>query len=274
VIFPEGNVYLCNDRVTPFVDGAAFIALRAQKELGSEIPVFAVPVSLKYSYTGDVREEVLNNLSDIAREFGSKLDRNAPVTDELKRISINVLVHYLKQHGQPTPQNDLKTDELIRESAGLLISSLEDKMTLAERSDDDLIARVRRIRAAIHGIRSDPTREEEHGTASGHADEAMLALRVLGYMGGYSLSNPTLDRVAETITRLREDITSETAIPIGKREALVKICEPIDLREYLGKFKESARMTITKLTAHCENAVQSGINELNEDNSLPGSEPF
>ena len=274
VIFPEGNVYLCNDRVTPFVDGAAFIALRAQKELGSEIPVFAVPVSLKYSYIVDVREEVLNNLSEIAREFGNKLNRDAPVTDELKRISINVLVHYLKQHGQPTPKNGLNTDELIRESAGLLVHSLEDKMSLATRSADDLTARVRRIRAAIHGIRSDPTRKEEHDSASEHADEAMLALRILGYMGGYSLSNPTLDRVAETITRLREDITSETAAPIGQREAMVKICQPIDLREYLGKFKESARTAITKLTTDCENAVQSGINELNKDNSLPGSEPF
>ncbi len=274
VIFPEGNVYLCNDRVTPFVDGAAFIALRAQKELGSETPVFAVPVSLKYSYAENVRETVLNNLSEIAREFGDQLDRSAPVTDELKRISIKVLVHYLKHHGQPAPQSGLETDELIKESANLLVSSLEDKMNLAARSGDDLTARVRRIRGAIHGIRSDPSREEEHDTASGHADEAMLALRILGYMGGYSASNPTLDRVAETITRLHEDITSKTAGPIGKREALVKICKPIDLREYLGKFKESAREAITGLTANCEDAVQSGINELNEENSLPGSEPF
>jgi len=32
-IFPEGNVYLENDRVTPFNDGAAFIALRAAHKL-------------------------------------------------------------------------------------------------------------------------------------------------------------------------------------------------------------------------------------------------
>ncbi|MEM6853887.1 MAG: 1-acyl-sn-glycerol-3-phosphate acyltransferase, partial [Planctomycetota bacterium] len=32
-IFPEGNVYLTNDRITPFMDGAAFIALKAQQAL-------------------------------------------------------------------------------------------------------------------------------------------------------------------------------------------------------------------------------------------------
>jgi len=274
VIFPEGNVYLCNDRVTPFVEGAAFIALRAQKELGSEMPVFAVPVSLKYSYTEDVREKFLTNLSGIAGEFDDQLDRNAPVMDELKRISIRVLVHYLELHGKAPPKGGLGTDELIRKSAERLISSLEDNINLTVREGDDLTTRVRKIRAAIHGIRSDSTREDEHDTAAGYADEAMLALRILGYMGGYSVSNPSLDRVAETITRLREDITSETAKPAGRRKAFVKICKPIDLREYLGKFKERARESITELTDTCENSVQAGINELNKANRLPGSEPF
>ena len=274
VIFPEGNVYLCNDRVTPFVEGAAFIALRAQKELGSDIPVFAVPVSLKYSYVEDVREKFISNLSGIAGEFGDALNREVHVVDELKRISIKVLVHYLELHDQAPAQGGLETDESISKSAERLITSLETKMDITAREGDDLTTRVRKIRTTIHGIRSDPARKDEHDTVSGYADEAMLALRILGYLGGYSGSNPTLDRVAETITRLREDITSETARPAGKRKAYVKICQPVDLREYLGKFQKGARETIAELTNTCEDAVQAGINELNEGNRLPGSKPF
>jgi 1-acyl-sn-glycerol-3-phosphate acyltransferase len=274
VIFPEGNVYLCNDRVTPFVEGAAFIALRAQKELGSDIPVFAVPVSLKYSYIEDVRENFIANLSRIAGDFGDELNRQAPVMDELKRISIKVLVHYLELHDQTPSQSILETDESIRTSAERLIISLEDKLNITMREGDDLTTRVRKIRATIHGIRSDPARKDEPDTVSDYADEAMLALRILGYLGGYSDSNPTLDRVAETITRLREDITSETAKPAGRRKAYVKICKPIDLREYLGKFQKRAREAIAELTNTCEDAVQDGINELNEGNRLTGSKPF
>ena len=274
VIFPEGNVYLCNDRVTPFVEGAAFIALRAQKELGSDIPVFAVPVSLKYSYIEDVREKFITNLSRIAGDFGDELDRQAPVMDELKRISIKVLVHYLEFHDQAPPLNILETDESIKTSAERLITSLEDKLNITMREGDDLTNRVRKIRATMHGIRSDPARKDEPDTVSAYADEAMLALRILGYLGGYSDSNPTLDRIAETITRLREDITSETAKPSGRRKAYVKICKPIDLREYLGKFQKRAREAIAELTNTCEDAVQDGINELNEGNRLTGSKPF
>ncbi len=274
VMFPEGNVYLCNDLVTPFVEGAAFIALRAQKELGSDIPVFAVPVSLKYSFVEDVREKFITNLNGIAEEFGDELNREKSVIDELKRISIKVLIHYLELHGQTPPQGGLKTDESISKAAERLIISLETKMKVTAREGDDLTTRVRKIRTTIHGIRSDPTRKDEHDTVSGYADEAMFALRILGYLGGYSNSNPTLDRIAETITRLREDITSETAKPAGRRKAYVKICKPVDLREYLGKFQKGARAAIAELTSACEDSVQAGINELNAGNSLPGSKPF
>ncbi len=274
VIFPEGNVYLCNDRVTPFAEGAAFIALRAQKELGSEIPVFAVPVSLKYSYAEDVREKMLTELAKIAGIFGNTLDSEASVVEELKKISITVLTHYLKEHDHLPPENDLSTDDLISNTTEQLIESLEQKMQLGTRDGDDLTTRVRTIRAAIHGIRCDPDRHAEHDTVSGYAEEAMLALRILGYLGSYSTSNPTLDRIAETIIRLREDVTSKTALPDGKRRAFVQIGKPIDLREYLEKFQERARGAITELTEACENAVQAGINELNEKNTLPGSMPF
>jgi 1-acyl-sn-glycerol-3-phosphate acyltransferase len=274
VIFPEGNVYLCNDRVTPFAEGAAYIALRAQKELGSEMPVFAVPVSLKYSYVEDVREQILIKLSQIAGIFGDKLDREAPVVEDLKRISISALAHYLKEHGQVPPESNLLTDDLINNAAEQLIESLEQKMELSTRDGDDLTARIRKIRATIHSIRCDPDRHAEHDTVSGYADEAMLALRILGYLGSYTASNPTLDRVAETITRLREDVTSKNAPPDGKRRASVQIGKPIDLREYLEQFQDRARGAITELTDTCENAVQTGINELNENNALPGSMPF
>ena len=50
ILFPEGNVYFSNDQVAPFAEGASYIALRAQKAVGTDQPVYAVPVSLKFTY--------------------------------------------------------------------------------------------------------------------------------------------------------------------------------------------------------------------------------
>ena len=48
--------------MTPFNEGSAYIALRAQKDLGTAVPVYAVPVALKYSYAEDVRQAVRSEL--------------------------------------------------------------------------------------------------------------------------------------------------------------------------------------------------------------------
>ncbi len=51
VVFPEGEVYHQNDRVTPFRDGAAAIALSAAKKAAR--PIVAIPCAIKYAYLED-----------------------------------------------------------------------------------------------------------------------------------------------------------------------------------------------------------------------------
>ncbi|MDA2931492.1 1-acyl-sn-glycerol-3-phosphate acyltransferase, partial [Acidobacteria bacterium AH-259-O06] len=51
VIFPEGEIYHLNDRVTPFRDGPAVIALSAARR--AKRPVYCVPCAIKYHYIQD-----------------------------------------------------------------------------------------------------------------------------------------------------------------------------------------------------------------------------
>jgi hypothetical protein len=102
----------------------------------------------------------------------------------------------------------------------------------------------------------------------------MLALRILGYRGGYMAVNPTLDRVAETVARLQEDVHSRISRPVGRRRCIVQLGAPIDLRERLDPFQAQARETIAELTRDCETAVQDGINSINASNEAPGAALF
>lgn len=274
VLFPEGNVYLCNDHVTPFAEGASYIALRAQKALGESAPVYAVPVSIKFTFVEDVREKVLEELDEIAALFKSKLDRDASVTDEIKRISLRALSHFLRQRGYLPSEGDLLADRQIEDAVGQILTSLESKMDLRLGKVEDMTDRVRKIRAAIHSVRTDPEREVDHRAASHWADEAMLALRILGYHGGYTADDPTLDRVTETIARLREDVFSKMVPPDGRRHCMVQLGTPIDLRGHLESFRKRARGTIEEVTAACEKSVQAGIDEMNASNKELGGTPF
>ena len=274
VIFPEGNVYFCNDKVTPFNEGAAYIALRAQQKLRDEAPVFTVPVSLKYTFVEDVRQKVRDDLDQIAREFNTTLQRDRPIIDEIRRISLTALASHLQKHGHMPADDTAEIDEQIQGAVEQIIVALEEKIALQARAGDDLTARVRKIRTAIHRVRTEPEQEIDQQTAARWAEEAMLALRILGYAGSYAASNPTLDRVAEAVARLREDVASRHFAPFGRRLALVHIEEPIDLRTRLDAFAAKARDAVGDLTREFERRVQAGLDRLNESNSAPGGEPF
>jgi len=274
ILFPEGNVYFCNDEVAPFAEGASYIALSAQKKLGESHPVYAVPVSMKFTYIEDIRDQLRSSLDELARRFETELDPEADFGLELLRISTTALQRFLRQRGYSSSKQASSVDEQIHNAAEQIINSLEEKIEIQSKPGSSLTDRIRRVRATIHGIRIDPDREVDHPAAALWADEAILALRILGYQGGYMATKPTLDRVAETVARLREDVHSLTFPPAGKRRCIVQLGTPIDLRERLGSFQSQARQTIAALTRDCESAVQEGINSINSTNETPGAALF
>ena len=86
-------------------------------------------------------------------------------------------------------------------------------MEIAPKPKDDLMDRIRNARREIHKVRSDPEREIDHSVAASWADEAILAFRILSYAGNYLSEAPTLDRVGETIEKMREDLFSRAFPP-------------------------------------------------------------
>jgi hypothetical protein len=278
-IFPEGNVYMMNDRVTPFLEGAAFLALKAQKELGTARPIHVVPVSIKLSHTTDVRPAVREKLGRLAERSGEHFDTDADPVSELLRIGRHLLAKNLRQRGFIARGEDLATphlSEALRVGAERIVAGLEDKMDLSPKAGDDLIARVRKIRSTIHQIRIDPAREAEHRVAAAWADEAILALRILGYGNPYVAQKPTLDRFAETVEKLSEDLFGRWDPPIGPRDALIRVGEPVNLSRWMEETEAGgkSRQATASLTAAMESAVQSGLDAINSENGREGSKLF
>jgi len=271
-IFPEGNVFLMNDRLSPFLGGAAFLGMRAQKKLGADKPIYAIPISMKYTHLTDCREAMVDHLQmlesqlEIAPEAGDETLRR-----RMRRIGLQILTRNLRQRGfvePPTANTDLPV--LLNNCALEIITKLESKIAIEPKPDQTPIDRIRRIRATIHQTRIDDTQQMDHRVAHSWADEAILALRILSYSSDYLTESPTLDRHSETLEKLREDLAEKILPPIGPRKAVVQFGEPINLAEHLDA--KNSRKTVTKLTASFEAAVQSGLDEINATNTCPGGE--
>lgn len=267
-IFPEGNVYLQNDVVTPFHEGAAFLALRGARALAEEKGrVLAVPVSIKVTHVVDVRDPLSHRLHRLAEALASPVKADHPPLEKVKRVGLTALAKNLRHRGHNVPEAP-ELAELVKQAAETVIARLEAKMELTPGPEDSLIDRIRRARKVVHEIRSDPERAHEHTLAAHWADEAMLAFRIASYSGNYLQARPTIDRFAETIEKLSEDVYARAHPPVGRREALVHFGEPIDLTEHL---EARPRQAAQAVTAAAEQAVQRGLDQLNAENDRVGA---
>lgn len=272
-IFPEGNVYLQNDLVTPFNEGAAFLALKAFRELCDKnvsCRMLAVPVSIKVSHVTDVRPRLREEIAKLAAALEVELSPDLPPQTALKRIGVAALRRNLKLRGHDVDlRDDAPLREVIAVGADAVLDRLEAKLELKNGGDDPPIERVRRVRRAVHEIRTDPARAADHRAAVSLADEAMIAFRIASYTDGYLLSKPTVDRVAETVEKLHEDIFDRAMPSLGPRRAFVRVNEPIDAAPYAAEKK--LRVGVERLTRDVEAAVQRGLDTLNAATALPGA---
>ena len=274
-VFPEGNVYLTNDRVTPFLEGAAFIALKAQKQIGDAQPIHVVPIALKFTHLENVHEGICDRLARLAGEVDSEFDRTADPVAEIRRIGQLLLKQNLRKRGRLADEEKSLTEQLTH-SAEEILDGLEKKLELRSKPGDAAVDRVRKVRARLHQLRTDSDKaaafSDRHIEA--WADEAILAFRILVYCQPYIAERPTVDRFAEATERLMEDHFSEAQQPLGDRRAIAHIGTPIDLSQRLATFSSKARTAVNDLTLDMERAVQEGIDAENARNTAPGNHSF
>src|ERR671934_143518 len=85
VIFPEGDIYHNNDRVTPFRDGAAAIAMSAAKK--AERPIVCVPCALKCFYLDDPSPQLQDLMTRLEESIHWRPRRDLPLMERLYRFS-------------------------------------------------------------------------------------------------------------------------------------------------------------------------------------------
>jgi 1-acyl-sn-glycerol-3-phosphate acyltransferase len=268
VVFPEGNVFLQNDLVSPFNEGASFFALRTAKELAPHGQrVLIVPVSIKLTYLENVWDAVQNRLRITAEKIGVALESNPCPLAHLRMIGFSALRRNQRMRGLAETLGE-NPREAISDAVTNLLDRLEAKVELPQLANATLLERVCRVQRAIQRVRSDPERKIDQAAAATWADEALLAFKILSYLGDYVHRHPTLDRYAETVEKLCEDIHSQMHPAYGTRKAYVRLGEPIDLTNHLGS---RLRDAVGQLTAASQNAVQNGIDQINGTLKHPGS---
>lgn len=248
VIFPEGEVYHINERVTPFRDGPAAIALTAARK--GKRKIVCVPCGIRYQYIRSPLPELgpLMDELEIAMHWRPQPDQ--PLDQRIYRVAEGVLGLKELEYLGETRQGDLR--ERAKELTNIILGRLDahygtqtSKLTVPER--------VKALRQkAIQAIEAANEKEESNKQAEIDLEHLYFVIQLYSYPGDYVRERPTIDRIAETLDKFEEDVLRrQTAKIRGIRRATVTFGEPIEV--VADRRDKSA---VDNLTSQLEQRVQ------------------
>jgi 1-acyl-sn-glycerol-3-phosphate acyltransferase len=224
VIFPEGEVYHLNDRVTPFREGPVTIALLAAKKASR--PVVCVPCAIKYRYVGDPTAELLGLMDRLEQALLWRPRTDLPLAERIYQFAAGLLtlkeIEYLGGPGTgPLP-------ERIRRFTQHILDRLESCHGLKP-ADASVPERVKAARqAVIKRITELPEDSAERGKLYHDLDDLFMVVQAYSYPGDYVAECASIERIAETLDKFEEDVLgAKTASIRGPRTAHVSFGEPI-----------------------------------------------
>ncbi len=257
LIFPEGDVYHMNDRVTAFRDGAAAIALLAARK--STRPISIIPVAIKRWYSQDPTPSLQQTIERLEKRLYWRPQTELSLVERVLHVAGGLLSLKEMEHLRVSQPGSLLS-RVERLSSSLLESS-ESRYGL--QAKQSLIPeRVKEVRRAVIAARENEASnfsEERRIQWTTDMDNMFLVTQLYSYPGNYLEENPSVERIAETLDKLEEDAL-EASYPTvhAEREVLVRFDLPIELPT--GKEK---RMAPAELTDRLEKRVQSMLDEMN-----------
>ena len=253
VIFPEGEIYHVNDRVTPFRDGPAAIALTAAKRAEREIVI--IPTAMKYEYLEDPTQKLIEVMDTLECNILWRVRRDLPLVERIYLFAQAMLT--LKELEYLGHTQDDELSERIKTLSEFILLRIEERYDI-EHDDVTIPERVKTCRrAAIK--RFEEAEEDKHPQIKNDLDDLLVVTQLFSYPGDYIKAKPTIERIAETFDKFEEDILkAPTATVRAARKATVSFGKPIVVTP-----DRSNKNAIHCLTSKLEKQVQQLLDDLN-----------
>jgi 1-acyl-sn-glycerol-3-phosphate acyltransferase len=224
VIFPEGEVYHCNDRVTPFREGAAVVALSAAKR--AKRPIVCVPCALKYRYIEDPMDELLPLMDELERYIYWRPRPDRPLDERIYKFAEAALALKEMEFLGRASAGSLpeRTDAL----AGEILRRLEERHGV-DPGDSTIPERVKEMRhislVRLEDVKAD---DPQYRQLNDDLDDLFLVVQLFSYPGDYVAERPSIERMAETLEKFEEDVLGKYSATVrSTRRVTVRFGQPV-----------------------------------------------
>lgn len=213
VLFPEGHITRTNDCLAGLLGGTAFIARSAARQRakdGGAGKVVIHPVAIKYVFHGDVEKAVIPILDDIETRLSWQKQTGKPIYDRIVMVGKAMLT--LKEIEYFGEAQTGKVGERLERLIDCILQPLEKQWT-GGRRQSSVAERVKVLRMAIvpelsAGELPEPEREQRWRQLA----DIYLAQQLALYPADYIRTDPTPERILETVERFEEDLTDRARI--------------------------------------------------------------
>ncbi len=250
VIFPEGDIYHVSDRVTQFREGAGAIALAAAKRADREIVV--VPCGIKFRYVEDPTDDLLQFMGQLEERVFLQPRPALPLTERIHRVAEAVLA--IKEIDYLGGTRAGPNRERIGYLADTIVSRMETDLDV-KANGDTIPERVKIVRQSI--IKKAESSAPENGEEfrydkklESNMEDLFFVIQLYSYPGDYLQDNPSIERIAETLDKLEEDVFgAELPSVRGRRKVDVHFGDPIPVESDRQRRQSSAELTQTMQTS-------------------------
>ncbi|NQT17762.1 MAG: 1-acyl-sn-glycerol-3-phosphate acyltransferase [Planctomycetes bacterium] len=241
VIFPEGDVYHTNDRITPFREGPAAMALLAARKRAR--PVVCIPCGIKYRYLEDPTRELLQTMDELERAIFWRPRTDLSLDRRIYHFAEGVLALKEIEFLGHTCSGPVR--KRVADLMEFILGRIEARYAL-DSSKVTVPERVKLLRKhVIERLADLPDDDERRKQCREDLDDVFLVVQAFSYPGDYVEERPSVERMAETIDKFEEDVLGvKTATIRGARAATVTFGEPIPVDS--GKGKKTAAKTLTR----------------------------
>ncbi len=259
VIFPEGDIYHLSDIVMPFREGAAAIALAAARK--SERPVTVVPTSIRFHYLEDPTPRLREQLAILEQRLYLHSDTSADLKQRILKLSAAVIA--LKEIDYLGYTREGERSERLAFLSNSVLSRLEDRYAMAHSGSTP--ERVKNLRKRLINLIDDASPQDgkpltetpQVVNALEDMEHLFFVTQLYSYRGDYLAGQPSIERVAETLDKLEEDLLLSTYPTVrGRRAVTIRFGDPIPVSSQRG-----GREQTTRLTQELQSAVQRLLNE-------------
>ena len=257
VLFPEGAISRTNDIVRPFMDGLSLIVHGAAKQrVKHDHPgsVVVHPVALKYLLLTDVGQSLHQVLGEIEARL-SWGPQQLPLIDRIVKVGEALLA--LKELEYFGCAKNGEIHSRVQALLDHLLNRLEAKWLNGNRQAS-FMGRVKALRTAIlkEMIAGDLPGNDVDARWKDLAD-IYLAVQLSCYPPYYLRSNPTIERLTETVERFEEDMTDK-ARTHGSWRVIIEIGEAIEV-------PPDQKQSQNGLSSHVQEKVQVMLDDLNSE---------